>query len=124
MSKKLWKKSESTLVEVIERFTVGNDYLYDMHLALFNIYGSAAHARMLTKIGIITPLDLDAILGGLKRIIKEIDQHSFVMQLEDENIHTKVENILVKTIGDIGKKLHTARSRNDQNLVLSLGGNN
>ncbi|MCK5347219.1 MAG: argininosuccinate lyase, partial [Candidatus Heimdallarchaeota archaeon] len=117
MSKKLWEKNGTTLDEVIERFTVGKDYLYDLHLALFDIYGSAAHARMLAKIGIMTPGELDAILRGLMGIKTEIDHQSFEMQLEDEDIHTKVENILVKNLGDIGKKLHTARSRNDQILV-------
>jgi argininosuccinate lyase len=114
---KLWQKKENTLDKDIEAFEVGQDYLLDLHLAPFDIYGSAAHARMLQKIGILTQAELDAILKGLHEIQKSIEKGEFKIAVADEDVHTKVENILVQTIGDAGKKLHTARSRNDQVLL-------
>ncbi|MFX1396567.1 MAG: argininosuccinate lyase [Promethearchaeota archaeon] len=114
---KLWQKKETSLDKDIELFEVGDDYLLDMHLAPFDLYGSSAHARMLNKIGILSQSELDLIINGLKDIMKSIDEDTFQINITDEDVHTKVENILTEQIGDVGKKLHAARSRNDQVLV-------
>ena len=76
MKRKLWEKNSVSLDKSIEHFTVGTDYLLDQHLALFDLYGSAAHVRMLDKIGIISSGELDAILTALKKIKQEIQEGS------------------------------------------------
>lgn len=117
MRKKLWEKTDSSLNEEIEKFEVGKDFLLDLKLAPFDVYGSAAHARMLQKIGLLTDSELDDILKGLKSFMGTIQDGSLTLHIEEEDIHTKVENVLSKSIGAAGKKLHTARSRNDQVLL-------
>jgi len=114
---KLWQKKGTSLDKDIEAFEVGDDYMLDIHLAPFDLYGSSAHARMLNKIGILSHSELDSIIKGLKEIMKSIENNTFQITIADEDVHTRVENILIEQIGDVGKKLHAARSRNDQVLV-------
>ena len=114
---KLWQKADETLDAEIEQFEVGDDYLLDLALAPYDVYGSAAHAQMLSKINILSKSDYQAIKTGLKDILVTIKTGNFTISVKDEDVHTKVENILVEKIGDAGKRLHTARSRNDQVLV-------
>jgi argininosuccinate lyase len=114
---KLWQKENESLDADIEQFEVGDDYLLDLKLAPFDVYGSAAHATMLHKIEILTDAEFAAIKTGLKKILGQIKAKKLTLTVKDEDIHTKVENILVQEIGDAGKRLHTARSRNDQILV-------
>ncbi len=114
---KLWQKKDTNLNKEIEKFEVGSDYLLDLNLAPFDVYGNAAHAKMLQSIGILTEEELDVLLKGLNEIMSQIKQDSFEIKIEDEDIHTKVENQLILICGDVGKKIHTARSRNDQVLL-------
>lgn len=113
---KLWDKGYTT-DNLVERYTVGNDRELDLKLALYDIQGNEAHARMLQTIGILTQTELDTILNGLAQLRKEIEQGTFTIEDAFEDIHSKIEFELVQRIGEAGKKIHTARSRNDQVLV-------
>ncbi len=113
---KLWDKGIS-IDKKIEQFTVGNDREIDIHLAKYDVIASKAHAKMLQKIGILTANELIDLLGGLKKIQNQIEDGSFVIDAQFEDVHSKIEFELTKTLGDVGKKIHTARSRNDQVLV-------
>ncbi|MDH5680823.1 MAG: argininosuccinate lyase, partial [Spirochaetota bacterium] len=115
---KLWQKNNSDkLNESIERFEVGEDYLLDSRLVEYDIYGSLAHGRMLSKIGILSPAEFDSIKNELRKILKDHEKAEFVIEISDEDVHSKIENRLTERLGDVGKKIHTARSRNDQVLV-------
>lgn len=111
---KLWQKNYK-LNEEIEKFTVGNDYLIDKNLVKYDVYGSIAHAAMLNKIGILTKDELNKLRKTLVQIFHSNEK--FEINIEDEDVHTAIENYLTKKLGDLGKKIHTARSRNDQVLV-------
>lgn len=117
---KLWQKGElkqNDKALVTEKFTVGNDRIWDMRLARFDILGSLAHAEMLCEVKIISPEEFAAIRKGLNEILATIDADTFVLEEHVEDIHSQVEKTLTEKIGDAGKKLHTGRSRNDQVLV-------
>ncbi|OHD13615.1 MAG: argininosuccinate lyase [Spirochaetes bacterium GWB1_36_13] len=114
---KLWQKSENQLLKEIERFTVGDDYLTDAKIVKQDIMGSIAHSRMLAEIGILTLEEQKILEKGLRKIYKDYQSQNFSISYEDEDVHTKVEKILTQEYGDVGKKLHTARSRNDQVLT-------
>ncbi len=115
---KLWEKSNySQLNNAIEKFEVGEDYILDTRLVEYDIYGSLAHSKMLEKIGILTPSEFDKIAIELKNILVESKNGNFSLSISDEDVHSKIENILTQRLGDIGKKIHTARSRNDQVLL-------
>jgi len=113
VKKKLWsgRFSESTN-KLVDNFTASIPF--DWKLYKYDIAGSIAHAKMLAKTGIIKKAEADKIVNGLKAIEKEIDANKFKFSIEDEDIHMAVEKRLISLIGDTGKKLHTARSRNDQ----------
>lgn len=113
MKKKLWsgRFSESTN-KLVDNFTASIPF--DWKLYKYDILGSIAHAGMLAKTGIIKKAEAGRIVNGLKAIEKEIDANKFKFSIEDEDIHMAVEKRLISLIGDTGKKLHTARSRNDQ----------
>jgi argininosuccinate lyase len=113
---KLWDKGY-TVDNIVERYTVGNDRELDMHLAKYDVQGSLAHARMLHHIGILSAEELDGLERGLTQIARTIEEGTFVIEPHFEDVHSKVEAELVRLIGDAGKKIHTARSRNDQVLV-------
>lgn len=113
---KLWDKGTST-DKKIDRFTVGNDRELDQLLASYDVLASIAHARMLGKIGLISADESAALVHGLKEIGKEIEKGQFQIEDEFEDVHSKIEYLLTKELGDTGKKIHTARSRNDQVLV-------
>ncbi|MCF8257577.1 MAG: argininosuccinate lyase [Flavobacteriales bacterium] len=113
---KLWDKGY-TVDNIVERYTVGNDRELDMHLAKYDVQGSLAHARMLHHIGILAADELTALEQGLAHIAETVDAGTFVIEPHFEDVHSKVEAELVRLIGDAGKKIHTARSRNDQVLV-------
>lgn len=110
---KLWNKGHSA-DKGIERFTVGNDYLLDRKLVKYDAAASTAHAEMLSKIGILSSGELAELKMALKEIIAAAEKNSFDITQEDEDCHTAIENYLVKKCGEAGKKIHTARSRNDQ----------
>ena len=113
---KLWDKGYNINKE-IEKFTVGDDYLLDQKLLYWDCIGSVAHAMMLNKIGIINDDELYKIKKTLFEIVDLDKQGKFKIKQEDEDSHTAIENYLINKLSDTGKKIHTARSRNDQVLV-------
>jgi argininosuccinate lyase len=113
---KLWDKGYTT-ENIVERFTVGNDRVLDLKLAKYDVQGNVAHAKMLNKIGILSEKELSEILQALAEIAKTIEDGTFTIEDSFEDVHSKIEFELVNKIGEAGKKIHTARSRNDQVLV-------
>ncbi len=113
---KLWQKNTDSSKEVT-RFTVGKDREMDLYLASFDVLGSLAHIRMLESIHLLTKEELDLLSAELKNIYTQIEQGNFKMEEEVEDIHSQVEWMLTKKLGDVGKKIHSGRSRNDQVLV-------
>ena len=113
---KLWQKKASTN-EKIDHFTVGNDRTYDLVLASYDCLASKAHAKMLGKIGILTSKEVEDLSKVLDSIQKSAEEKDFIIEEEFEDIHSKIEYLLTEKLGDLGKKIHTARSRNDQVLV-------
>jgi argininosuccinate lyase len=113
---KLWQKDKTSLKEV-ERFTVGLDQEMDMYLAKFDILGSLAHTAMLESIGLLTQQELTLLTSELQNIYKKIESGSFKVEAGVEDIHSQVELELTSRCGDVGKKIHSGRSRNDQVLV-------
>lgn len=113
---KLWQKDKSSLQEV-DRFTVGKDREMDMFLARFDILGSLAHITMLESIGLITAGELDTLSRALKELHADVLAGNFLVEPQVEDIHSQVELILTRKLGDVGKKIHAGRSRNDQVLV-------
>ena len=117
---KLWDKG-ITIDQKIEQFTVGNDRDIDMHIAKYDVQASLAHAKMLLKINIISYDEWNRLEEGLHGLQHQIENGSFQIEEQFEDIHSKIEFELTQKYGDVGKKIHTARSRNDQVLVaLSL----
>ena len=113
---KLWEKG-CKLNEQIENFTVGNDYILDQKLVKYDCIASIAHAKMLGKIGILKKEEVKRLERELNNIIKLDKKGKFIILKEDEDCHTAIENYLTKKLGNLGKKIHTARSRNDQVLT-------
>ena len=115
---KLWQKNTDSLKEV-ETFTVGKDRELDLFLAPFDVLGSLAHIKMLNEVGLLTSDELNELEIELKDIYKDIIAGNFSLEEDVEDIHSQVEFILTKKLGDSGKKIHSARSRNDQ-VILDL----
>ncbi|GAA0877037.1 argininosuccinate lyase [Algoriphagus jejuensis] len=113
---KLWQKDTGSKKEV-EQFTIGRDPEFDIILAPFDVLGSMAHAHMLEKIGLLTPEDNATLQKGLKEIYSEISEGKFSIASGVEDVHSQVEFLLTERFGEVGKKLHSGRSRNDQVLV-------
>ena len=101
----------------IEEFTVGNDRKLDLRLAKYDVEGSMAHIRMLETIGLLTREELDKLLEALQEIYVSAENGTFVIEDDVEDVHSQVETLLTRKLGDIGKKIHSGRSRNDQVLV-------
>ncbi|MFS4446677.1 argininosuccinate lyase [Maribacter sp. 2307UL18-2] len=113
---KLWDKGFST-DKKIDLFTVGNDRELDLHLAKYDIIASKAHAKMLGKIGLLTTEETEALVVELDKMIAKAEEGTFTIEDNFEDMHSKIEFQLTLALGDTGKKIHTARSRNDQVLV-------
>ena len=113
---KLWEKGIPTDKQ-IEHFTVGNDRDLDLVLAKYDALGSIAHAKMLKNIGLLTVSEMDSLVITLNEIIIDIEKGNFIIEDSFEDVHSKIEYLLTEKLGDAGKKIHTARSRNDQVLV-------
>lgn len=113
---KLWQKN-TNVSEAVEAFTVGNDREMDMHLASYDVQGSLAHIKMLESIGLLTTEDWTVLSAELKKIYKEIEAGNFSLEEGVEDIHSQVELLLTARLGEVGKKIHSGRSRNDQVLV-------
>ena len=112
----LWDKGIS-IDQLIEKFTVGNDREIDLKIAAYDIQASLAHAQMLVEIGLLKPEELKDIKGVFEGLKSQLNEGTFVIDTQFEDIHSKLEYELTKALGDTGKKIHTARSRNDQVLV-------
>ena len=112
----LWSKGTQA-TDLVEDFTVGNDRILDMRLARYDVQGSMAHIRMLESIGLLTSDELETLTAGLQQILSEIEAGTFILEDDVEDIHSQVELLLTRRLGDIGKKIHSGRSRNDQVLV-------
>lgn len=116
MAQKLWEKSVQ-VNEEIDRFTVGHDREMDLYLAKHDVLGSMAHITMLESIGLLTSDELSTLLEELKNIYATIEKGNFVIEDGIEDVHSQVELMLTRKLGDVGKKIHSGRSRNDQVLV-------
>lgn len=114
---KLWQKENTAISEKIEKFTVGRDRELDLHLAPFDVLGSLAHANMLESIGLLTGDELRMLSDELKMIYHHIQMGAFIIEEGVEDVHSQVELMLTRKLGDVGKKIHSGRSRNDQVLV-------
>ncbi len=113
---KLWDKGIS-IDKQIEKFTVGNDRELDMHLAKYDIQASTAHAKMLGQVGILESQEVYLLVSELELLNQQLENGEFEIEEEFEDVHSKIEYELTSKLGDTGKKIHTARSRNDQVLV-------
>ena len=113
---KLWQKN-TNVAAAVENFTVGNDPAFDAMLAPFDVLGSLAHVRMLAQVGLLESSEAELIDAALKNIYKQVITPGFTLPAGVEDIHSYVELLLTEQLGDAGKKIHSARSRNDQVLV-------
>ena len=116
MAKKLWEKNIDVNPE-IERFTVGRDRVLDTMLARYDVLGSLAHSTMLQDINMLTKSEMESLHSELRNIYATIEKGAFVIEEGVEDVHSQVELMLTRKLGDIGKKIHSGRSRNDQVLV-------
>ena len=112
----LWNKGTAA-TDIVEDFTVGDDRILDRKLAKYDVIGSKAHIRMLESIGLLSSAELEKLLAGLDEIAASIEDGTFVLEDDVEDIHSQVELLLTRKLGDVGKKIHSGRSRNDQVLV-------
>ena len=117
-SSKLWQLSGNELHPLVEAFTVGDDHIIDLELLPYDIQASLAHVKMLYKMGMIESKELLEAKKGLKEILKKWRKKTFFIHKYQEDGHTAIEQYLTEKYGDIGKKIHTGRSRNDQSLVM------
>jgi argininosuccinate lyase len=115
---KLWQTSKEDTHPLVEVFTVWDDYLFDQVLLPYDIKASKAHAHMLVKIGILTQQEGKSAINGLDDILQQWENNTFIIQKNQEDCHTAIEQYLTENYGDIGKKIHTWRSRNDQAMVM------
>lgn len=113
---KLWEKGIPTDIKT-DLFTVGNDRELDLVLAQYDVLGSIAHAKMLGSTGLLTTTEVEDLVMALEDILSDIKKGDFIIEPAFEDVHSKVEYLLIEKLGDTGKKIHTARSRNDQVLV-------
>ena len=116
MASKLWEKSV-TVNHDVETYTVGRDREMDMYLARYDVLGSLAHIVMLQSIELLTADELSILTSELRKIYAEIEEGQFEIEDGIEDVHSEVELLLTKRLGDVGKKIHSGRSRNDQVLV-------
>lgn len=120
MATKIWQKTNHSNLEhtsIVEQFTVGNDIEFDYSLAKYDVQGSLAHCEMLHSIGLLNDNEWQLIEKELKVILTEIKANNFEIEEGIEDVHSQVEHLLIQRIGDIGKKIHSGRSRNDQVLT-------
>ncbi|MDA0780540.1 MAG: argininosuccinate lyase, partial [Bacteroidetes bacterium] len=98
---KLWQKKQTTVTEAVDRFTVGDDRLWDVRLAPYDILGSKAHAQMLAKVGLLTTHEAEALCGELDNIMELVTKEGFVIENDFEDIHSKIEFMLTERLGDV-----------------------
>src|SRR5215831_12951178 len=114
---KLWQKEATSVSEIVEKFTVGRDKEFDSVLAPYDVQGSMAHVKMLGEVGLMTKEEADKAQEALQQISKEVEAGQFAIGEDVEDVHSQVEFLLTQRIWDIGKKIHSGRSRNDQVAV-------
>jgi argininosuccinate lyase len=114
---KLWQKENQKTDAIIEQFTIGNDPVYDLQLARYDVMGSLAHITMLEHVGLLPSAELEPLCVELKNILNTIEDGTFVIEDGMEDVHSQIEYLLTQKLGDLGKKIHAGRSRNDQVLV-------
>ncbi|MCA6453484.1 MAG: argininosuccinate lyase [Chitinophagaceae bacterium] len=114
---KLWSKDNTDTSRLVEKFTVGRDKEFDLLLAPFDVLGSIAHAKMLASVGLLTAEEAEKLIAELRDIYQLIGKGQFTIEEGIEDVHSQVELLLTQKLGDTGKKIHSARSRNDQVLV-------
>jgi argininosuccinate lyase len=114
---KLWQKENSSTSQLVESFTVGRDKEFDLLLAKYDVQGSIAHVTMLGEVGLMSKEEAEQAVAGLKEIAATIELGSFIIEEGIEDVHSQVEYLLTQKIGDVGKKIHSGRSRNDQVAV-------
>ena len=114
---KLWQKDKTPVTENVDRFTVGDDRLWDVRLAPYDVVASKAHAQMLASVGLLTAEEATSLCTELDALLEQVTSDDFVIEDDFEDIHSKIEFLLTERLGDVGKKIHTARSRNDQVLT-------
>src|SRR5687768_10196136 len=114
---KLWSKENSSTSALVEQFTVGRDKEFDLLLAKYDVQGSIAHVTMLGEVGLMSKEEAEIAVNGLKEIAATIELGSFIIEEGIEDVHSQVEYLLTQKIGDVGKKIHSGRSRNDQVAV-------
>lgn len=112
----IWNKGFNVNNSIID-FTVGNDHILDMNLIKYDCIASIAHAKMLKKIKLLTEKEMNSIIATLNEIIKKVNNDQFTITREQEDCHTAIEGYLIQKLGEVGKKIHTGRSRNDQVLI-------
>lgn len=115
--KKIWQKDNTKTNDLVNKFTVGKDLDFDDRLAKYDVLGSIAHAKMLAEVGLIRLDEEQEIVAVLEEVLSEIEKGSFEIDKTAEDIHSQIETILIEKLGETGKKIHTARSRNDQVLT-------
>lgn len=115
--KKIWQKDNTKTNDLVTKFTVGKDLDFDDRLAKYDVLGSIAHAKMLAEVGLIRLDEEQAIVAVLEEVLVNIEKETFEIDKTAEDIHSQIENILIEKLGETGKKIHTARSRNDQVLT-------
>ncbi|MBA4336469.1 argininosuccinate lyase [bacterium] len=119
IKRKIWFKKQTVEIDPqVENYNAGEDIIYDQVMIPNDVFGSRMYARLLQKHGIITKKELGQLENGLDEILKLYADGKFQLKVEDEDCHTKIEDYLIKKLGSTGKKIHTARSRNDQVLVM------
>ncbi|MFA6060844.1 MAG: lyase family protein, partial [Taibaiella sp.] len=114
---KLWQKESTHTAALTEKFTVGKDREFDLLLAAYDVQGSLAHTEMLCQVGLLSIDEKELIHKELKRILEEIEAGQFVIENDVEDVHSQIELMLTRNIGEAGKKIHSGRSRNDQVAV-------
>jgi argininosuccinate lyase len=114
---KIWSKAATNTSAAVETFTVGRDKDFDVLLAEYDVLGSLAHTKMLAAVGLLSKEDLELVQQGLNEILVDIRAGKFVIEADIEDVHSQVEYLLTKRVGEAGKKIHSGRSRNDQVAV-------
>ncbi len=114
---KLWQKKNESIDELFERFTIGQDYILDLELAKYDVIASKAHVNMLASIDLLTNMERDQLISSLNEILEQAEKGDFVIEQGIEDCHSQIELQLTRKLGDVGKKVHSGRSRNDQVLV-------
>jgi argininosuccinate lyase len=117
MTMAIWSKGGDETNALVHAFTVGDDHLNDRVIAPYDVLGSIAHARMLAAVGLIAPADGEALAHGLAQLHRDYLAGGWTVEAADEDVHSKVEALLTARLGEVGKRLHTGRSRNDQVLT-------